>query len=104
MEEAGVGGFDEDALKVRMDARLDHVIELEDSGGHFRGLVAADDNLVGAIGDFFANSTDGTFSHNIAIGEKDDLIGDHIDFVEDVARYDDVSSSFGLLTEEGNGF
>ena len=33
----------------------------------------------------------------------DDLIGDHVDFVENVARDNDVGTALGLFAEEGDG-
>ena len=53
---------------------------------------------------FFAHAADLAFGDDVAVAEQDDLVGDGVDFVQDMAGDDDVHAVRGEGAEQGDGF
>ena len=80
------------------------MILLEETRGQQAGLVAAHQDLHGLILDLAAHALDLALGDDIAMAEENDLVGDAIDLMEDVAGDDDVAAFLAPLLEERDGF
>ncbi len=75
------------------------MVLFEEAGGQQAGLIAAHQDLHGLVFDFAAHALDLAFGDDVAVAEQDDLVGDAIDLVQDVAGDDDVAAFVAPLFE-----
>ena len=104
VEAIGIAGFDQDALAIGQELGFDDAVLGEDQGGQAAGFVAADQDLAGLLVDFAADVLDLSFGDDVAVAEEDDVIGDHVDFMQDMAGDDDVAALGRHFAEHGDGF
>src|SRR4030081_3748612 len=80
----GIFGADQNTLAVNIQLGFHHVVLGKQPGREQAGLGAAHENLHWMFFHFSADAMNLPFRHHIAVAHEDDLIGNLVDFVENV--------------------
>ena len=102
IEAVRIARFQEKPAFVFVDRDLNGLLGGEHFCRQFTRPVAANHNLRRMLLDLAAHILDLTFGYDVTVAQKDNLIGDDVDFVKNVAGNDDVATLRCRRTEQRN--